>query len=236
MPKFVYGSTRFDWVFQREEQLKHHYVTVERNRPVLLRGPLIDETSQVAFIRRRARWIRDRLADVNSLPESPLFVTGSRLRYRGKTYYCSVNSAKNLVVPKLRFNDSRFFIDSPEGNFIRPQILGPVLLEFLKVRAMEKLIPRVRYWERQTGLQSTMVRIQVFKTRWASCTKNNVVAFHPRCMELAPSVLDYVIIHELCHTLEKNHAKVFRRLLAKHCPDWESRQVLLDSAAKELSL
>jgi predicted metal-dependent hydrolase len=48
-----------------------------------------------------------------------------------------------------------------------------------------------------------------FKRRWANCTAGNALEFHPRVMALPSSVLDYVIVHELCHTIEKNHTKAF---------------------------
>ncbi|WP_328514995.1 M48 family metallopeptidase [Ralstonia solanacearum] len=58
-------------------------------------------------------------------------------------------------------------------------------------------------------------RIRHFQSRWASCDAANILLFHPRVMELARSVQDYVIVHELCHTVEKNHTRVFWSLVAR---------------------
>ncbi|MDF5959344.1 DUF45 domain-containing protein [Pseudomonas aeruginosa] len=86
MPVLQYGQTTIEWYFQLDASLKRHYVTVERGRPVLLRGPQVDESEQEALVLRRARWIREKLAQVNQPLASEPIVTGSRLRYAGRTF------------------------------------------------------------------------------------------------------------------------------------------------------
>jgi predicted metal-dependent hydrolase len=231
MPQFHYGQTTFEWQYQVDSKLKRHYVTVERGRPVLLRGPLVDVMGQEALIQRRARWIREKLAQVNLPLTSDAIVTGSRLRYAGRTYFTEVRHAPAASKPSLRFTASRFVIDNPDGTSIHPDMLMPMLERFYRERAHDKLLGRLRYWERQTDLQASGARIRHFQSRWASCDAHNVLVFHPRVMELAASVQDYVIVHELCHTVEKNHTKAFWNLVARHMPDWQQRHVVLERAA-----
>lgn len=50
-------------------------------------------------------------------------------------------------------------------------------------------------------------------------------------MELPASVQDYVIVHELCHNVEKNHTKSFWALVASHMPDWQRQHEVLEQAA-----
>ena len=231
MPQFHYGQTTFEWQFQVDGQLKRHYVTVERGRPVLLRGPLIDANEQEALIRRRARWIRDKLGQVDMPLSSDVIVTGSRLRYAGRSYFTEVRHTPAASKPSLRFTASRFIIDHPGGTSMQPDTLMPLLERFYRERANDKLLSRVRHWERQTGLKATGARIRLFQSRWASCDANNVLEFHPRVIELAASVQDYVIVHELCHTVEKSHTKAFWNLVAQHMPDWQARHAVLGQAA-----
>ena len=231
MPQFHYGQTTFEWQFQVDGRLKRHYVTVERGRPVLLRGPLIDANEQEALIRRRARWIRDKLGQVDMPLSSDVIVTGSRLRYAGRSYFTEVRHTPAASKPSLRFTASRFIIDHPGGTSMQPDTLMPLLERFYRERANDKLLSRVRHWERQTGLKATGARIRLFQSRWASCDANNVLEFHPRVMELAASVQDYVIVHELCHTIEKNHTRAFWSLVAQHMPDWQARHAVLGQAA-----
>ncbi|PMU93286.1 MULTISPECIES: SprT family zinc-dependent metalloprotease [unclassified Pseudomonas] len=230
MPVLNYGQTAIEWYFQLDTKLKRHYVTVERGRPVLLRGPLVGEPEQEAMVLRRARWIRERLAQVNQPLASAPIVTGSRLRYAGRTYFTEVRHAPDVLKPQLTFTASRFIVDNPDGMSIHPDTLMPLLEGFYRERADEKLLVRVRHWQRVTGLQATGARIRHFQSRWASCDANNTLEFHPRVMELPASVQDYVIVHELCHTVEKNHTKAFWTLVASHMPDWQKQHQVLERA------
>nr|WP_243667306.1 DUF45 domain-containing protein [Pseudomonas brassicae] len=103
MPVLKYGQTAIEWYFQLDTKLKRHYVTVERGRPVMLRGPLVDEPEQEALVLHRARWIRERLAQVNQPLASEPIVTGSRLRYAGRTYFTEVRHVPDILKPRLTF-------------------------------------------------------------------------------------------------------------------------------------
>lgn len=230
MPVLNYGQTTIEWHFQLDSKLKRHYVTVERGRPVLLRGPQVDEPEQEALVLRRARWIREKLAQVNQPLASEPIVTGSRLRYAGRTYFTEVRHTPDIPKPRLTFTASRFIVDNPDGASILPDALMPLLERFYRERAHEKLLVRVRHWQRETGLQATGARIRHFQSRWASCDASNTLEFHPRVMELPASVQDYVIVHELCHTVEKNHTKAFWALVASHMQDWERQHQVLEGA------
>ena len=116
MPVYQYGTTTIEWEFQ-EAPVKRHTVTVERGKPVLLRGPQVPDDEKQELIRYRALWIKQRLEEVNQ-PLKDEFVTGSRLLYRGKTWYCVVQPAEELSQARISFNHSRFFIQSPEGDHI----------------------------------------------------------------------------------------------------------------------
>ncbi len=220
MPVYQYGTTAIHWEFSEEPELKHHYVTVERGQPVLLRGPAVSDDDKVTLIRNRARWIRERLKDVNR-PLKDTYVTGSRLLYRGRWYYCHVTPALEQRKAIISFNHSRFLIQSPEGDSLSRPLLEDAREVFFRDRAKDKLFPRIRYWERQTGLECRGARLFKFPSRWASCSEQNILEFHPQCMEFSPAVLDYVIVHELCHTVEKHHDSAFWTLVARHYPDWE---------------
>lgn len=230
MPVLNYGQTAIEWYFQLDTKLKRHYVTVERGRPVLLRGPQVDESEQEALVLRRARWIREKLVQVNQPLASEPIVTGSRLRYAGRTYFTEVRHVPDILKPRLTFTASRFIVDNPDGVSVHPDALMTLLERFYRERAHEKLLVRVRHWQRETGLQATGARIRHFQSRWASCDANNILEFHPRVMELPASVQDYVIVHELCHTVEKNHTKAFWALVASHMPDWQKQHQVLERA------
>lgn len=231
MPRLQYGQTTIEWQFQPNEALKRHYVTVERGRSVLLRGPWVALPEQEALVRRRARWIREKLDLVNKPRVEDAVVTGSRLKYCGRSYFTEVRYTPSLDTLRLCFTASRFVIDSPWKKPLTRELVEALLEDFYHERAEEKLLARVRHWERETGLKSAGACVRHFQSRWASCSAANVLQFNPRVMELAGSVQDYIIVHELCHTIEKNHTKAFWRLLTRLMPGWRQQHAMVEQAA-----
>jgi predicted metal-dependent hydrolase len=236
MPQFSYGRTMFEWRFVANASLTRHYVTVAKGAVVVLRGPEITLAQQEAFIAQRARWIRDRLAEVNAPVPDDILRSGSRLVYAGRSYYTEVRHQPEIALPQLRFTASRFILDHPHGPILPATLWQPLLDTFYLHRAQEKLPPRVRHWMRSTRLAATAIRIRHFKSRWANCTAGNALEFHPRVMALPASVLDYVIVHELCHTIEKNHTKAFWHWVALHMPDWQRQHAVLQETGFQADL
>lgn len=61
-----------------------------------------------------------------------------------------------------------------------------------------------------------------YKTRWGSCSKDNHISFHYK-LSLLPDILaEYIVVHELCHTIHFNHSKQFWTLVEVHCPEYKA--------------
>ena len=89
----------------------------------------------------------------------------------------------------------------------------------LKKRAREYLPQRAWELSQETGLVPAGVKVTDAKTRWGSCSGKNSVCLSWRLMEKPPEVIDYVIIHELCHTVHHDHSREFWALVASFLPD-----------------
>ena len=62
------------------------------------------------------------------------------------------------------------------------------------------------------------------KTRWGSCSAQGNLNFHWKLILMPPEVLDYVVVHELCHRMEMNHSQAFWKEVEKILPDYQERQ------------
>lgn len=233
MPMFQYGTTSIEWMFKVDNSLKHHYVTVERGQKVLLRGPKVTQEEQQELIKYRARWIKQRLAEVNQ-PLKDQIITGSRALYRGRTFYCEVIPAPELAIAEISFNQSRFRVLSPDGHFLSRNKFSAALETFYQQKAQQKLGSRIHHWQKETGLEATTYKVKKYDAKWANCTENNVLEFHPRCMQFSNNVMDYIIIHELCHTVEKSHNNSFWKLVARFCPNWRALHAEVEHSKREI--
>jgi len=92
-------------------------------------------------------------------------------------------------------------------------------IEALRKQAKKILPARLEELARKHGFKYGKVAIRNAKTRWGSCSYRNNINLNLHLARLEPELVDYVIMHELCHTIEKNHSARFWALLHKHLPN-----------------
>ena len=96
------------------------------------------------------------------------------------------------------------------------------------------LPPRLASVSRGCGLPYTRSAVRLARSRWGSCSRAGAISLNARLLLLPPAVVDYVLVHELCHTLEPNHSPAFWRLVGRHCPAYPVRRQELRAAGRRL--
>ena len=85
-----------------------------------------------------------------------------------------------------------------------------------RIEAQELLPGRTEQIARELGLRYNSVRVRNTVSRWGSCSARNDISLSVHLMRLPDHLVDYIIVHELCHTVHKNHASQFHALLNEH--------------------
>ena len=101
-----------------------------------------------------------------------------------------------------------------------------------------KVIPaRVEYFAKVIGVTYGKITIRNQKTRWGSCSSKGNLNFNCLLMLAPPEVLDYVVVHELCHRKQMNHSKAFWAEVEKVLPDYkEARKWLKEEGSQMITL
>jgi predicted metal-dependent hydrolase len=89
----------------------------------------------------------------------------------------------------------------------------------------------VAQWADTLGVEVARVYVRPMRTKWASCSSNGVLSFNVELLELAPSVWDYVIVHELLHFDIPNHGKLWKSLMRAYVGNWEVCEAALRERA-----
>ncbi len=102
--------------------------------------------------------------------------------------------------------------------------LTPDEIEQLR-REAKKVIPgRVAFYAKQMGVSYNRISIRHQKTRWGSCSELRNLNFNCLLMLAPAEVLDYVVVHELCHLKEMNHSASFWKEVERVLPNYRKPQ------------
>jgi len=108
-------------------------------------------------------------------------------------------------------------------NAFAPEKLTNDEIHELSDRTIKYLPERVAYFAKQVGVNYGRVTIRNQKTRWGSCSRKGNLNFNCLLMLTPPEVIDYVVVHELCHRKEMNHSKAFWSEVEKVLPDYKDQ-------------
>jgi predicted metal-dependent hydrolase len=122
-----------------------------------------------------------------------------------------------------------------EGCLTNKGVIRKLLKGWLHQQA-ERILPD--WLERvscSTGLKYTDVSIRDQKTRWGSCSAQKNISLNQKLIFLPPELVDYILVHELCHTVQMSHSIKFWALVEKVMPDYKQRRKLLREYEKKIS-
>lgn len=113
--------------------------------------------------------------------------------------------------------------------------LKPEKIEEYKKQAKRLIPPRVKVFAEKYGFSYNSVKITSAKTRWGSCTSKRNLNFTYRLILAPQKVIDYVIVHELCHLRQMNHSKKFWDEVAAIMPDYKVQEHWLKEHGASIS-
>jgi hypothetical protein len=104
------------------------------------------------------------------------------------------------------------------------------LRQWIRSRARQLLPPLLARVARQTGLSYRQVSIRSQKTRWGSCSSSGNISLNDQLLFLPQDAVEYLMIHELCHTRHLNHSPAFWALVQTHCADYRRHEKCLSDS------
>ena len=156
------------------------------------------------WIQSKKRLIEDQLKDASS--------NQNKLLYLGSLFPISIkeNESESLV-----FNGEEFITNS-----LDPKTISLSVRKWYKNKFREIALPRVVYFSDQHNLTVNQVRIKNQKTMWGSCSSKNNINLNYLLIMAPMDVIDYVIVHELVHTIHRNHSVNFWNSVESIMPDF----------------
>ncbi|RPI07340.1 MAG: M48 family peptidase [Zetaproteobacteria bacterium] len=189
------------------------------------------------LLRSEAEWIASAQAAVaerrRALPPPPAWELPPEISLPG------VGARWAVATRPTAARGVRVFPASPgllvvAGSVADPAACRYSLRRWLLREGQFHLPPRLASLSRGCGLPYARTTVRLARSRWGSCSRRGVISLNARLLLLPLALVDYVIVHELCHTREPNHSPAFWRLVERHCPTYTARRQELRAAGRRL--
>lgn len=207
-------------------------IQVTRDGQVIVRVPRSFSDHAIAsLIESKQHWIQSKLKAFSKLP--PLrakrrLVTGEEFLYLGQNVHLQFEISDQ---PSISLNNTHLHLRAQN-----PAIGKTILTEWYKSRATLVLQERTRHYASLMGISPKSVTVKSYKSRWGVCRSNGEVAFNWKLIQAPFFVLDYVVVHELCHLRELNHSQRFWKWVERFYPRYieAKRWLRLAEQSREL--
>ena len=212
-------------------------IVIERNGIIAVRPPSHYTPEQVdAVVESKRMWIYRNLAewrDLNATAVVREWVNGETFLYLGRSYRLLLiaEQTETLKLKEGRFCLNRKLID--KGGTKAAQ---KAFEAYYSDKGFQRITDRVKYYAPKVGVTTLSIKVKDMSFRWANCSKSGALSFHWKCMMAPPKIIDYIIVHELCHMHHRNHSDAFWNEVDKVMPDYRERKEWLKKNGAGLSL
>ena len=149
---------------------------------------------------------------------------GAAFPYLGKAYTLEVRQYLSYKRPGVMLEGDQLVVLTARKD---SGVIEAAVKEWYLEQAKRVVSKRVRFYQNRMQEQVESIRIKDVKSRWGSCSSKRNLNFNWRLVMAPMEVLDYVVVHELCHLREMNHSKAFWNLVEEILPDYrKSREWL----------
>jgi len=200
-------------------------IVIERDGRVLVRAPKSVPDERIEdLIEAKRYWIYKNLAewrDLNATRVLREYRNGEGFLYLGRSYRLLLVADQDepLLLKNGRFCLRRDLVDKGEVEAAKV-----AFRDYYTARGSERIRHRVEYYAPKVGVVPRDVAVRELGNRWASCSANGNLAFHWKCMMAPQTIIDYIVVHELCHFHHLDHTDAFWNEVDKVMPAYGERK------------
>jgi predicted metal-dependent hydrolase len=180
-----------------------------------------DEIVRQVIASRRA-WIlrKQNEARKQILSFKPKFVSGERHLFQGVPYTLELVKSKGPERVVLCSNHIIKLHANPRSTITRR---GKIVTEWYRKQLKHSVPPLIRKWEKVMGVEVAEWGVKKMRTRWGSCnSRARRIWLNLELAKKPSECLEYVVVHEMVHLLERGHGRRFKELMSQFLPQWRS--------------
>lgn len=180
------------------------------------------------YFNKKTRWLIKHLDHFEQHPPEPdkLFIDGETHKYLGKEHSLKLEEGSTKIF--LLENSLILHVKDINDTDVKKKALDT----WYRKEAIKVLTPLFEEWIQKLSylkLPKTSLRFYKMRRRWGSCSSKHVITLNTELVKQNPDLIDYVIVHEICHLKVPAHNKEFYALVGSVMPDWKKRRNTLNN-------
>lgn len=208
-----------DYEIIRSKKLSSRVSLSIKNGKVVVRAPFwVPKFTIDSFVLSRSTWITHTLKKSASKNEVVLsYVEGEKHLYFGEEYSLKIVLESAMVRTSVAVdNDSLVVsISAHHSPLNQKKEIKEALLRFYLEKLVDYLTATTNKYCQLLGVDYSKIEVKKVSSIWGSCSGKNVLSFNRKLAMAPKTIVDYVIIHEVCHLRERNHSSRFWGLVFK---------------------
>lgn len=206
---------------KRTNRKKTISIEIKDNK-VEVKAPYIISQKEIeSFILQKKDWIDKKISFHNSIkkPIKRRFIEEENFQFLGKDLKLKIiksNKRKNYLDGKFIY----IFIKNEEEK-LKEKIKKELEILF-KYEALKIFERKTNFYARKIGVYPKKITIKSYKKRWGSCSYKEELSYNWKLIMAPEKIIDYVIIHELCHLIHFNHSKDYWEKVSKILPNYKT--------------
>ncbi|MCK5289194.1 MAG: M48 family metallopeptidase [Candidatus Omnitrophica bacterium] len=227
----------FEYTLIRKTRRKNLSITISSDNKIIVKAAkFLSEKFIETFLENKAGWIRKRISFNKQFLKPYIakeFIEGENFLYQGKIYPLVL---KKIGGSGIVFKDNAFFMDVFNNCKDRKRYFTLKFIEWYKIAAYRTLLDRICFYESILMVSISDLRIKTLKRTWGSCSKNGLVSFSWKIIMAPLEIIDYLVVHELCHLIHHDHSIHFWEKVRMVLPDYKKRKKWLAVHENQLNL
>lgn len=188
-----------------------------------------------ALVVKKQCWIKQKLAIQNKVlkVQPKQFVTGELFPYLGKNYRLKIESG---TYPDLKFQQEEFIASVRDVSADNAPAIKKMLIKWYQQQAETILLKSTEKYSEIIGVTPSKIAIKSYKARWGSCSIRHEIQYNWKIVMAPKSIINYLVVHELCHIKHHNHSPSYWKTVAKYYPEYKQSRVWLKKNANLLDI
>jgi predicted metal-dependent hydrolase len=224
-PKEYIQGSGFVAQISRTDRAKSATIKVEEGLVVVVVPRTLTQERIKRLLDDKKLWIQQKIA---LHPQTPVktekqYVSGEAFSYLGRNYRLKVNEGE---LTPIKLSQGRLTMSAPKG-VSESKLIKYALTSWFRRRAELRLREKIIRYSPIVGVETNGYKVKEFQSRWGSCTPSGRVDMNWKIIMAPNRVVDYVVVHELCHLKQHDHSPQFWKLVENIIPDYaESKEWL----------